>query len=128
VRVLALLALGACGGAEVAAPPPATAPAKTADPEEYAAVQQFMARKRPQVLMCYANAIENREISEKAKGRVKVSLAVLPSGTAADVQVADSTLKAKSVEDCIAAMVARWYFPTPSQRIELTYTYEFSTE
>jgi hypothetical protein len=125
-----LLLLGACGGAHTAAPPPAAAPAQsgTASPEEYTAVQTFFAKKRAQVFTCYANAIENRELSDKASGRVKVALSVLPSGTAANVRVAETTLSSKPVEDCIAGMVSRWQLPAPSQRIEFVYTYELKPE
>jgi len=130
MRILALIALGACGGAEVAAPPVKTAasPAGAGDPEEYEAVRRTMTRKRPLVAMCYATAIENREIAPTAAGQVKLALAVLPSGAAEGVRVADSTLKAKGVEDCIVALVSRWTLPAPSQRLELTYTYEFKPE
>jgi hypothetical protein len=129
MRMLALLALGACGGAEAVAPPPAAPPAQAAaTPEEYQAVQSFMSRKRPQVVFCYATAIENREIPETAHGRVTLALAVLPSGSAEGVRVSDSTLKAKPVEDCIVGLVGKWTFPAPSQRLELTYTYELTRE
>ncbi len=128
MRIIALLALSACGGAEVAAPPPAATPAPSAAPEEYAAVQSYLGHKRAQVFVCYANAVENREIADKAEGQVKLALAVLPSGAAENVRVAGSTLKAKTVEDCVVAMVSRWTLPAPSRRIELTYTYEFKPE
>ena len=126
MRMLALLALGACGGAEVAAAP-ARAPA-TAPPEEYAAVQEYLARKRPAIFTCYANAMENRELGEKAEGQVQLALAVLPSGASENVRVASSTLKSKGVEACIVGLVAKWKLPAPSQRIELTYTYELKPE
>jgi hypothetical protein len=129
VRVLVLIALGACGGAAVSAPPPAAAKAPQAtDPDEYAAVQSFLTRKRPVVGMCYATAVENREISDKATGQVELALAVLPSGAAEGVRVANSTLKAKGVEACIVGLVSKWTLPAPSQRIELTHTYEFKPE
>jgi hypothetical protein len=125
MRLWALFLLGACAAAPVAATRPAVAPTG-ADPADYAAVHDFLTRKRPQVVMCYATAVENREISDKAQGQVQLWLAVLPSGASEGTRVASSTLKSKSVEDCIVGLVGRWTFPAPRQRIELTYTYELA--
>lgn len=128
-RALWLLCLG-CGGAQTVAPPPAPvvqAPAGE-DPEAYAAVSAFFGKKRPHVSQCYANAKQNAQIPDKAKGFVALSLTVLPSGQAQDVKVSRTTLNAPAVEECIVGLVSKWTLPAPSSAIAFSYTYDFKPE
>ena len=131
--VFALMA--ACGGAQseqaVASSAPAPGPgvaASNADPAAYSALTEFFAKKRPIVSQCYGTAIENRELKEDAKGRVKLALTVMPSGQAKDVRVAETTLSSKPVEDCVVALVQKWTLPAPDRPIQFLYTYEFSNQ
>ena len=122
--------VAACGGGaqKVEAPVPAAAAPSGADPEAYAAVAEVFGKKKPQVSQCYANAIENRELADSAKGRVKLALTVLPSGQAQNVRVAETTLNSKAVEDCVVAMVQKWPLPAPAQPLDFLFTYEFSNQ
>jgi len=127
--IMAAALLAACGGATVQqAPPPVAPEAGGADPSAYAAVAEVFAKKRPIVSQCYGTAVENRELTEDAKGRVKVGLRVLPSGQAENVHIVESSLGSKSVEDCVVKLVQRWTLPAPDKALDFIYTYEFANQ
>jgi outer membrane biosynthesis protein TonB len=120
-----------CGGAQT--PPPAPAPvvvesAASVDPQAYAELSAFFARKRPHVSQCYANAFAQVEPQQRGAGYVTVAMDVLPSGRAENVRVADSTLKSAEVEGCVTALVSRWILPQPAQRMAFTFSYDFKPE
>jgi hypothetical protein len=127
-----LLLVGACASAPPAAPPqaaaPAAAPVGGEDPDAYAAVSEFFGKKRPHVSQCYANARQNAQIDDKARGFVALSMTVLPSGQAQDVKVSRTTLAAPAVEECIVGLVSRWTLPAPAQPIAFSFTYDFKPE
>lgn len=116
----------ACAAQSAALPPPVVEPTpiEEAGPESYAAVQEFFIRKREQVFACYSATLGNA--SKKQPVQVQLALAVQPTGQAENVRIAETTLASRPLEDCIVAAVSRWQFPAPTQRIEVTYTYELN--
>ena len=130
ILVVAVVLVVACGGAPIApeAPPAAATAEKSTDPAAYAAVAEAFGRKRPNVSQCFANAVASKELSDTAKGRVKLALTVLPSGQPENVRVADSSLGSKTVDDCVVAMVQKWSLPAPAQPLDFVFIYEFSNE
>jgi hypothetical protein len=121
----------ACGGGaaeRTSSTTAVTAEASTGDPAAYAAVAEVFTKKRPQVAQCLANAISNREEPENTSGRVKLALRVLPSGKAENVRVAETTFKAASVGECMAATVAKWSLPAPADAFDFVYVYEMTNK
>jgi TonB family protein len=131
-RLWLLAALAACGGAGAGAPPAPvetaapTASAGGADPAAYSAVAATFARKRPLVSQCFGFAIENRELPESSRVRVRIALRVEPSGRPADVRIIESSQKSKTLEECVVTTVQKWTLPAPDKALDFIYTYEFS--
>jgi len=96
------------------------------DPAAYAAVADVFAHKRPIVRQCYGFAIENKEIADNQRVRVRLGLRVLPSGQPQDVHVVEATQRSKTLEDCLVSTVSKWTLPGSSQPLDFLYTYEFS--
>ncbi len=126
--VAAALLIAACGGAaKEQAPPKQVAPEEVgADPAAYTAVADVFARKRPLVAQCFGFAIENRELPENARVRVKLGLRVMPSGAPEDVKVVEASQKSKTLEDCVVTTVSKWTLPAPAKPLDFVYIYEFS--
>lgn len=63
-----------------------------------------------QVLACYeTQLIRNPDLS----GKVTVKFTIESNGRVGDVEIAESTLSDKGVEDCLKKRIQRWRFPEP---------------
>jgi TonB family protein len=122
-----LVCLAACGGAPAAAPKAGatTATSTSVSPETYAEVAAYFHKKRPLVVTCYNNAITNRKLSEKAQGRVSLTMQITAAGKTQAVRVAESTLASKDVEDCLVELVSKWMVTAPGADMDFTFSYEF---
>jgi len=130
----------ACGGSkkdasdpgEVDELPPAEPEPESDDsfiaPEKYDEINLEFKKKRVIVKRCYDHAVEDKKLSEKAKGSVTVGLSITANGQPTKVHVAKSTLNNKEVENCVIETVQSWALPPPGDVCEFSFTYEFEPE
>ncbi|MFH0901004.1 MAG: AgmX/PglI C-terminal domain-containing protein [Pseudomonadota bacterium] len=98
-------------------------------PEKYEEVALAFRMKRPAVIRCFSDAINNEQIDRKTTGRVTLVLHIASNGSPSNVHVSESTMKgAKVVEDCIVRLVGAWQFSPPEHEIDFSFAYSFEPE
>jgi len=127
----------ACGGSKKEAndidelPPAEPEPASDdsfISPEKYDEINLEFKKKRTVVKRCYDRAVEEKKLSDKAKGSVTVGLSITPNGQPTKVHVDRSTLNNKAVENCVVETVQSWALPAPGDQCDFSFTYEFEPE
>jgi len=94
-------------------------------PEKLDEIQAVFTRRRPQASRCYKEAEEAGAITKDQAGRVTVELDVTAQGGAKNVHITETTLKVKSVEDCLVKLVGSWNFPPPGAQVKFSFSYTF---
>ena len=93
---------------------------QSADKEDQVRVE--LRRKGMIVSHCLATAMENKEVSRGARG--KIVLEIVIAGTkASSVHIVKSDIDAKSVQDCVVKHVQSIGFPDMGAHYETSYTY-----
>jgi len=95
---------------------------KMVSPEKMDQVQTELRRKGMIVSHCLATAMENKEVSRGAHG--KIVLEIIISGTkASTINVVRSDIDSKPVQDCVVKHVQSIGFPDMGSHFETSYTY-----
>lgn len=87
-------------------------------------VEAVVRRNSGQLAYCYEKALQ---ASPRLKGRLTLSWIVGPTGSVKSVSMASSSLKTKSVENCVLASVKKWQFPRPvgGVNVDISYPFDF---
>lgn len=85
-------------------------------------VEAVVRRNSGQLLFCYEKALQ---ANPSLRGRLTLDWIVGPTGSVRSVEVASSSLKAKSVENCVVASVKKWKFPRPVGGVNVDVSYPF---
>ncbi|MFO0744880.1 MAG: AgmX/PglI C-terminal domain-containing protein [Myxococcota bacterium] len=73
-------------------------------------VQQYIRRYLSGIKWCYQDRLQS---NRKLGGKLTLAFTILPNGNVMDARAANSTLGDASLEQCIAAKMSRWRFPSP---------------
>jgi len=73
-------------------------------------VQQYIRRYLSGIKWCYQDRLQ---ANRKLGGKLTLAFTILPNGSVTDARAANSTLGDAALEQCIAAKMARWRFPSP---------------
>ena len=110
-----------------AAPAPVEAAAPVEEPEEpdyREAVAAVVMSKRAQLRGCYEAELKK---SPQLAGKVVVAFSITPEGRVGQLAVAEDTMAASGVGECIVALMRGWRFPfRPAQDLEIEYPFVFS--
>lgn len=89
-----------------------------------AQVEAVVRRNSGQLLYCYEKALQ---ASPNLRGRMTLDWVVGPQGQVRSVSVASSSLRTKSVENCVVASVKKWKFPRPvgGVNVDISYPFDF---
>lgn len=94
--------------------------AKGLDRDQIAAV---INRNQGQVRFCYEQGLQS---DATLNGRVAVDFTIGGNGMVKEASVASTTLKAKTVEDCIVMRLKSWKFPLPDGGVDVKVSYPFT--
>jgi len=94
--------------------------AKGLDRDQIAAV---INRNQGQVRFCYEQGLQS---DPALNGRVAVDFTIGGNGMVKEAGVGSSTLKAKTVEDCIVMRLKSWKFPLPDGGVDVKVSYPFT--
>ena len=94
--------------------------AKGLDRDQIAAV---INRNQGQVRFCYEQGLQS---DATLNGRVAVDFTIGGNGLVKAANVESSTLKAKSVEECIVMRLKSWKFPLPDGGVDVKVSYPFT--
>lgn len=89
---------------------------------ERAEIQRVVRANVQQVQLCYEQGLTRQPSLE---GRIVVKFVVAKTGTVAAVAIPESTLRERSVEQCIVGAAMKWTFPKPTGEGLATFTYPF---
>jgi hypothetical protein len=93
--------------------------AKGLDRDQIAAV---INRNLGQVRFCYEQGLQS---NASLNGRVAVAFTIGGNGLVMDAQVENTTLNAKTVEDCLVLRLKTWKFPLPEGGVNVKVSYPF---
>jgi TonB family protein len=79
------------------------------------------------VSRCLSDAVTAGQADKSARGKVTLEFVVSPGGKARGVKVQQSSVKNKTVEDCVVAKVEEIGFPEVPKDVEYSYTYGFES-
>ncbi|MBI4511724.1 MAG: AgmX/PglI C-terminal domain-containing protein [Deltaproteobacteria bacterium] len=136
--VLVMSAL-ACGGSQKQTSSPRevedegpdeteSSPGEFVDPQKLDEISSIFRMKRPNVARCYTDAAQAGKLDKKSTGRITLSMAITPDGALEQVQVTETTLRSKDVEDCVVRVVSSWRLPAPEASVEFSFSYNFEPE
>jgi TonB family protein len=94
-------------------------------PEQLEEVKQAERAGQPTLIACYQKELVRRGDKE-LEGKVVVKILIGTGGTAARVQIGESTLKAPAVHRCIVDAIRKWDFPRVAQPAWYSTTFSFS--
>ncbi|MFN7730039.1 MAG: AgmX/PglI C-terminal domain-containing protein [Bdellovibrio sp.] len=80
-------------------------------------------RNQGQIRFCYEQGLQS---DAALNGRVAVDFTIGGNGMVKEAGVANSTLKAKTVEDCIVMRLKSWKFPLPDGGVDVKVSYPFT--
>ncbi len=69
-------------------------------------------RYAPGIQFCYDNELKK---NPSVRGKLVVSLTVLPDGSVSDAIIVENSLKSKAVTDCVLSQIRGWQFPAIPQ-------------
>ena len=96
-------------------------------PETLERIKEVLDSHRLSMSRCLDEAVSAGQAEKNAKGKVTVDFVIATSGKAKNVKVGSSTIKAKSVEDCVVAKVGELAFPEVPKDLDWSYTYAFES-
>jgi|GEM_PF-5307665 len=147
--VVAVALLAACGGAQKDAEEPAPvddglvgdvpqlkdAESQYEDvdevsmpPEKMEEVNLALKKRETSAGRCFGNALAKGEVKGKSKGYVTVNVTFAAAGTVSEVDVAESSLGAPTVEACVVAEVRRARVSELPEVFRTSYTYRFERD
>lgn len=85
-------------------------------------IAQYIKTQLGQILYCYERQLS---ASPDLYGKIAVKFTIAGSGTVETQSINDTTLKNRSVENCILSKVAKWKFPEPRGGTKVLVTYPF---
>lgn len=85
-------------------------------------IAQYIKTQLGQILYCYERQLS---ASPDLFGKIAVRFTIAGSGAVETQSINDTTLKNRSVENCILSKVARWKFPEPKGGTKVLVTYPF---
>ncbi|MBX3019598.1 MAG: TonB family protein [Bdellovibrionaceae bacterium] len=85
-------------------------------------VEAVVRRNSGQLAFCYEKALQAQK---DLRGRLTLEWVVAASGGVSRVSVASSSLRSKSVENCVVASVKKWKFPRPVGGVNVDVSYPF---
>lgn len=85
-------------------------------------VEAVVRRNSGQLAYCYEKALQAQK---DLRGRLTLEWVVAASGRVSSVSVASSSLRAKSVENCVVSSVKNWKFPRPVGGVNVDVSYPF---
>lgn len=94
--------------------------AKGLDRDQIAAV---INRNQGQIRFCYEQGLQS---DPSLGGRVAVDFTIGANGQVKEASIANSTLKAKVVEDCLLMRLKSWKFPIPEGGVDVKVSYPFT--
>jgi hypothetical protein len=133
------IALAACGGGkkqdnttpvgggegeEIAKPEGGNDGAMVA-PETMDEIQRMFDRRRPAVSRCLSTAVDSQELPKNARGKMTLSVTIMPGGKPGEIKVIKASLESKALEDCVIARLRETQFPDVPEPYPTTYTYGF---
>ncbi|MCC6749426.1 MAG: AgmX/PglI C-terminal domain-containing protein [Deltaproteobacteria bacterium] len=130
--VAGLLTLAGCPAEQSQGPGPRTGPAQggpsedssALTPEQMEEIQKAARAGQPGVERCYTEELEKRG-DKSFKGKLTVKILIGTNGTATQVTIVESELKAPAVHQCIEQAVKGWEFPTLRSPSWFSYPYTF---
>lgn len=89
-------------------------------------IQAVIQEHRKDIAQCYESALAN---SPTLAGKITVKFTISLEGKVQAVSVAESTMKAPAVEQCVTEQVATWTFPKPKGNgiVVVAYPFAFKT-
>lgn len=85
-------------------------------------IADVVRRNLGQIRFCYEQGLQ---LNSSLSGRVAVNWVIDANGTVKTARVKNTSLKNKSVEDCILRRLRTWKFPLPENRQEVPVSYPF---
>lgn len=89
------------------------------DKDQIAAV---INRHKGEIIYCYEQGLQNRA---DLRGRVSISFVIGPNGRVSVANVAQTSLNAAQVENCMVARLKSWPFPRPVGNVSVDVLYPF---
>ena len=93
-------------------------------PDKQAEIQLLLQQRDPSTLKCYSDVL-NEKHDRSFKGTVAVLITLEPDGKASDVQIVNSTLNNKEVNDCLIEKLKEFEYPTLEHGGSMQYVYQF---
>ena len=85
-------------------------------------IAQYIKTQLGQILYCYERQLS---ASPDLYGKIAVKFTIAGTGTVETQAINDTTLKNRTVENCILNKVAKWKFPEPKGGTKVVVTYPF---
>lgn len=85
-------------------------------------ISDVVRRNLGQIRFCYEQGLQG---TPSMAGRVGVAFVISPEGQVSIANVANTTLNARAVEECIVSRVKSWRFPIPTNGLQVKVTYPF---
>ena len=85
-------------------------------------IAQYIKTQLGQILYCYERQLS---ASPELYGKIAVKFTIAGTGQVETQTINDTTLKNKSVENCVLSKVAKWKFPEPKGGTKVVVTYPF---
>jgi TonB family protein len=94
-------------------------------PEQLEEVRQAERAGQPTLIACYQKELARRG-NKQLQGKVVVKILIGTDGSASQVQIGESTLKAPAVHRCIIDAIRKWELPRVAQASWYSTTFSFS--
>lgn len=94
-------------------------------PERMDEIQRTLDRKRAVATRCLTDAIEAGDAPKNARGRVTLGFVISPAGKARDIEVLETSIESKQVQDCLVDLVGTIDFGELPRDVNWSYTYAF---
>ncbi len=111
------------GNDGTAPPVEATGPMESA--EALDGINRALDRKRPMAARCLSEAVDRKEVSGSAHGKMTLGFTISADGKASAIKVIKSTLESEQLMACVVGVVERITFPTLGHARDWSYTYAF---
>jgi len=85
-------------------------------------INAVIQRNRGEITYCYERGLQQ---DPSLAGRVEVKFVINPVGRVSTAQVANTSLSARQVENCIVSRLRNWKFPSPIGKVNVRVTYPF---
>lgn len=99
-----------------------TGTAKITGEIDEAIVQRYVRSKMPQIQWCYQMAVQK---NPELQGHMTFQWIITPTGKVEAIQVAQTNMASKELEECIRLRIATWVFPAPKGGGMARVTYPF---